>query len=770
MAWFLPEASKDRTRLIVAASGQSWHPAEHLFCAPSNQQDRQGAFFTNFAEVAEPTGSAQGSKFGFGRRHYWDVCARGLEDTSSNDARQIPIECIAGKLITEVRHDGAQNCSRQHGDRSGTMTAPDMSQSNEIARLRAENAALRYERDEALQQQTATSEVLRVISRSPTDLPTVFHAITQNAKRLTASEHSGLLLLEGTTLRVVANVGGVAGVGTLFDAGTPSAASARAIVERRTVHIFGGPEAIEVEFPVNADLWRRSGTRSSVIVPLLKNGEAIGTLQVRRPRPDPYTPAQIALFESFAAQAVIAIENARLFEEIQRKNQELADRNLLLSEALEQQTATSEILQVISSSPVDLQPVFDTIISNAARLCGADVGLILRVEGDLLQPVGVCAFGQILRIQGDRHHPVVFEETGRSASFPPQVIDGNPLAGRALVERRPIHIPDVLAEPADRFPTARARAQSGGYRTILNVPLLREDLPVGVITLYRLQAAPFSEQQIELIKTFADQAVIAMENGRLFQEVQTRNRELTEALEQQTAMAEVLQILGNSPMELPTVLESVLQHAVTLCGGENGILLAVDGDQVRTAATFGPTGSVARRETFVPDDETGIGRALRSRSTIHVADTLSVDFQHTHRRGYASTRRTGVRAFLATPLLSRESTIGAISVGRNRPGPFTDGQIALLETFANQAVIAIENARLFEEIQQKGRELEEANTQLAAASRHKSEFLASMSHELRTPLNAILGFSEVLLERMFGELNDKQDEYLQDILSSGQHL
>jgi signal transduction histidine kinase len=330
----------------------------------------------------------------------------------------------------------------------------------------------------------------------------------------------------------------------------------------------------------------------------------------------------------------------------------------------------------------------------------------------------------------------------------------------AILDRRAVDVPDVLASSV----VAEAGKQNflkSGYRAITIMPMLREDTAIGAISVIRETPGPLSEKQLVLLGTFAEQAVIAIENVRLFKELEARNAALTESLDQQTATSEILRVISSSQMDIQPVFEAIAKAASRLCG-TRGAVLIYDGDLIRFAASSDttPEGLAVMAQVYPRPADQGslVGRAIIGRAVVHTPDVRRVSGLQTH-----LLEQLGIRAQVSVPMLRDGETIGVIAVTRPEPGPFTDKQIALLKTFADQAVIAIENIRLFHEIQQKTRELE-------AANRHKDEFLASMSHELRTPLNAVIGFSEVLLERMFGELNAKQEEYLNDILASGRHL
>src|SRR5215813_3467002 len=471
-----------------------------------------------------------------------------------------------------------------------------------------------------------------------------------------------------------------------------------------------------------------------MIVPLRQQGELVGTLSARRIEVRPFTPVQIKLIETFADQAVIAIENVRLFQE--------------LKESLEQQTATSEILGVIASSPTDIQPVLDAIAESAARVCNAHDASIRIVEGNILR---------LMTHKGS----IPFLMT------PELLITRGSVAGRAVIDHELIHIEDMRTSLFNRieFPDAQVAIEREGVRTMLVAPLEREGLAIGAILIRRTEVRPFSEKQIALLKTFADQAVIAIENVRLFQELQARTRELVRSVEEMKALGEVGQAVS-STLELETVLTTIVSHAVQLSGTNAGIIYEYDE----------PTQLFHLRASYQMDEELveayraapsrlGVGtsgRAAATRMPVQVVDLIN-------EREYAAapTRpilaRLGYQSLLAVPLLLEQRIMGALTVYRREAGSFAPEVVNLLQTFATQSVLAIQNARLFREIEDKSRQIE-------AANRHKSEFLANMSHELRTPLNAIMGFSEVLQERMFGELNEKQAEYTEDILSSGRHL
>ena len=437
----------------------------------------------------------------------------------------------------------------------------------------------------------------------------------------------------------------------------------------------------------------------------------------------------------------------RLRESYATLEQRVEDRTRELTESLEQQTATAEILRVISSSPTDVQPVLAAVAESASQLCGAADALIHRVDGDVMRRVA--HFGSVPIVPGVDVRPLT---------------SGTP-SGRAAVERRTIHIPDILDEFArGDYAEAQALQQGTGFRTILATPLMRDEALVGVIVLRRLEVRPFTDKQVELLKTFADQAVIAIENVRLFTELQARTAELTRSVGELEALGEVGRTIS-STLDLETVLATVVSRANELAGTDGGAIYEFDAAtrafRLQATDRFPEEFAAVLRTTPLVYGEGAVGRAAKTREPIQISDVTDTD-------AYSSSvkdalLRFGYRSLLAVPLLSEDEVVGALVVNRHAAGAFADRTVELLRTFAAQSALAIQNARLFQEIEDKGRQLEVAN-------QHKSEFLASVSHELRTPLNAIIGFSEVMLERMFGDVNEKQEEYLNDILSSGRHL
>ena len=583
----------------------------------------------------------------------------------------------------------------------------------ENVRLFEEVQARTRELQESLEYQTATSDVLNVISRAPSQLDPVFEVIVQTAARLCRAEYALVYILHDGAYRVAAANNAeeefvqyarehplVAGRGSLIG---------RTALEGRTVHLpdcVADPEYTLLEYQ------RIGKYRSTLGVPLVRDGLTIGVIALMRSVVQPFTMSQIELVETFANQAVIAIENVRLFEEVQARTREL-------QESLEYQTATSEVLNLISRAPSQLQPVFDAIVETAARLCEAEYAIVYRLEdGNYHLAATNNADAEYLKYLRD--HPI-----------PPA---RGSVIGRTALEVRTVHLPDCLADPEY---TAIEFQRSGGFRTVLGVPLLRNGVPVGVIGLLRNVVKPFSEKQIELAETFADQAVIAIENVRLFEEVEERTRELSESLQQQTATADVLKVISRSAFDLKAVLEALTELAARLCEADMaGIVQGREGeDEYFYVTSYNFTEEARDFMRAIPirrNRGSIVGRALLEGAIVHVPDVLT-DGEYAY--GEAQ-RIAGYRTILGVPLLREGNPIGVIFLARKTVKCFSDNQIVLVTTFADQAVIAIENVRLFDEVHARTQELARSVSELQALG--EVTHAVNSTLDLETVLNTIV--------------------------------
>src|SRR5262249_34098305 len=516
---------------------------------------------------------------------------------------------------------------------------------------------LKRERDEAREQLAAASHILRVIASSPIDLQHVLNTIAENAALLCGANDALIYRVDGSVMKRVAHYGPVPmAEGMEIREITPESVNGHAIIEHQTIHVHDLlDDRARDRYPETARLQELVGHRTMLVTPLVREEVAVGTIVIRRMEVRPFSKRQIKLLETFADQAVIAIENVRLFQE--------------LKESLEQQTATSEILGVIASSPTDLKPVLDTIAKSAAQVCSADDAVIRLVEDDGLRL--------------SAHHGSIRIEPPR------RPIDRNSVVGRAVFDHEIIHIEDMLIV-AKEYPITTALTESLGIRTVLAAPLMRENQPIGAIIIRRTIVQPFSEKQIALLKTFAAQAVIAIENVRLFKELQERNAELREALEHQTATAEVLGIISRSPTDVQPVLDAIVESAARVCGIDDVLLRFHEGDTLVSRAHFGAI-PIGRAQISI--DELHY-RWMRKHGALHIPDVRAQnDFPEIGSAG-------NHRPHLSVPLRQKGDLIGGLVARRIEARPFTPVQIKLLETFADQAVIAIENVRLFQELKE----------------------------------------------------------------------
>ena len=590
---------------------------------------------------------------------------------------------------------------------------------------------------EALEQQTATADVLKVISRSTFDLQTVLNTLLTSAARLCRANHSFIFLREGDAYRLAAGSGDIPewieylkqqpirpGRGTV---------AARAVLEGRAVHITDVLADPEYTF---LEAQKRGGFRTALGIPLLREAVSIGAMVLTRPTVRPFDANHIALVTTFADQAVIAIENVRLFEAEQQRTREL-------TESLEQQTATAEVLRVISSSPGDLQPVFASMLENAVRICDAQFGNIYRWDGDALH------------LAAAHNIPPAFAEfRGRTPLRP------NPklAMGRMVATKAAVHVVDNAAEQAyiEREPSIVATVELGGVRTYVAVPMLKGSELIGAVTVYRQEVRPFTDKQMELVQNFAAQAVIAIENTRLLTELRRRTDDLTESLEQQTATSEVLQVISSSPGDLQPVFKTMLDNAVRICEAKFGNIYRWDGDALHLVASHNTPAAFAeqrRRESFRPSPKNSVGQMIATKKVVHIPDVVASEaYIEREPVTVAGVEIAGIRTFLAVPMLKENELVGAFALARQEVRPFTEKQVELVTSFAAQAVIAIENARLLTQLRQRTDELAQRQAELSVTFDNMGDGVVMFNEEMRLAawnrnLQEILDLPEFILCR-----------------------
>jgi two-component system NtrC family sensor kinase len=590
-----------------------------------------------------------------------------------------------------------------------------------------ENVRLFNETREALERQTATADILKVIASSPSDVQPVFEAIASSANRLIGGFSTTVFRFVEGAMHLMAFTPTTAAADEILKAGFPSPVAKfllPEVVQGQAAQIADTEALPDIRLKETA---RARGFRSMLFTPLMSGGAAIGIIGVTRLEPGSFAAHHVQLLQTFADQAVIAIENVRLFDEVQARTNDL-------TESLQQQTATADVLKVISRSAFDLDSVMNTLARSARELSGSDVSTLYLRDGDVLLCRGVAAIEER------------FAEFQRQNPVP---LNAESHMGRAVLTGTIANIADFEKDPNTRL---RKFQEVMGFKSFLAVPLMREGRGVGVFILARYQLGAFTQRQVELVQGFADQAVIAIENVRLFDEVQARTRDLTEALTYQTGSGNILKVIASSPTDVEPVLNAIVESACELCEADDAIVHLREGNDLRYAAHRGsmPVGMQRRAisRSFVS------GRALVDKVPIHLSDVFSSEGAE-FPEAQEMSRRLGIRTLLSVPLLRENESIGTILLRRTEVNPFSDKQIALLQTFADQAVIAIGNVRLFDEVQARTKDLAASLDDLRTAQDRlvQTEKLASLgqltagiAHEIKNPLNFVNNFSALSAE------------------------
>jgi GAF domain-containing protein len=617
-----------------------------------------------------------------------------------------------GREASKARRRKALKTKRRDASKTVSLSAP-IPADPEVARLTRELS-------EALERQAATSEVLQIISESPGDLQPVLTSMLENAVRICGATFGNIYRWDGEALHMLASHNTPPAFAEDRRRSPyrpyPKSPVGRMLVTRRLVHIsdvMAEDVYTKKLDPVAVTAVTLGGIRTLLGVPLLNKGEMIGVFFLSRQEVRPFTDKQIGLVENFAAQAVVAIENTRLLNE--------------LRQSLERQTATSEVLQVISASPGDLEPVFASVLENAVRICDAKFGSINRWDGEALHLVATHKL------------PPAFAEFRRRTPFRPG--PENPIS-RMLMTKTIIHFHDLAAEQGyiERDPTFVAAVELGGVRTFLAVPMLKENELIGVVIVYRQEVRPFTDKQIDLVKNFAAQAVIAIENARLLNELRQRTddlsqrtTDLTESLEQQTATSEVLQVISSSPGDVQPVFEAMLEKAVRICDAKFGSLYLHENGRLRLVAAHGvPEFFEARRGVaFEPAPGGPLDEAMKKKRTTQIADLAATEpYRERHPGMVDAVELAGIRTGVDVPMLKEDELIGILAIHRREVLPFTEKQIELLTNFAAQAVIAIENARLLKELRERTEEVEAQSQELLKLNEQLEQRVADQVGEI----------------------------------------